>query len=306
MFEIFILILPSFIVIAVGGFIRGIRIADEKWVDILNRYGLWVGFPSLIFETLIRINRSDLAGKTDVFIANFAFLLGLFILTIVIMKLLKFSRVLINTFAICIFFGNVSYLGYPVVMSVFPERESELSIIISIYVMVLFTLGIGWLEYSKNRKLNLYRLLIKFITNPFIIAIVLGLIFIFFDIKTPVYIKRALEIMKASASPVVLIALGIFIFRRIDLKKVAVPVISLSILKLVVVPLIYITILYFFGDMDRFNVSVIESAMPLAITPFALSSIYDLDREIIGNSIVLSTLISMVTLPMFINLTKIL
>ena len=304
MIQILFLILPSFIVIALGAFLKMIKVANDSWVDILNKYGLWVGFPSLIFETLIRLDKSRVVVKLDVFYINIIFLLLLIITAIIITKAIKIRKRLANTFIICVFFGNVAYLGYPIIMSVFNNREAELSIIISIYVLVLFTVGIGWLEFSRSNEINIFRLLLNFLKNPFIIAITVGILFLVFDIKLPSYIEKAFVMLKASASPVVLIALGIFIYRKISLRNVFAPVLLLTFIKLIVVPLIFLMGSLIFNDINKFGVSVIESAMPLAITPFALSSMYDLEKETIGTAIVFSTLISMITLPFFIYLVK--
>ena len=304
MIQIFFLILPSFIVIALGGFLKMVNVAKDSWVDILNKYGLWVGFPSLIFETLIKLDKNRVVSKIDIFIVNLIFLVFLIILAISITKLSGVKKKLANSFIICTFFGNVAYLGYPVVMSVFPNREAELSVIISIYVLVLFTIGIGWLEFGRSKRINLLKLILNFVLNPFIIAITIGIIFLMFEIRLPLYIEKAFVMLKASASPVVLIALGIFIYRRISLRKIFIPVLLLTGIKLVIVPTIFLTTTLLFQSVGKLSVSIIESAMPLAITPFALSSMYDLEREVIGTAIVFSTLLSMVTLPIFIYLVR--
>ena len=50
------------------------------------------------------------------------------------------------------------------------------------------------------------------------------------------------------------------------------------------------------------TVSIVQAAMPVAITPFALAGPLELDREFIARSIVLSTVLSAVTLPLWISL----
>ena len=302
--QIFFLILPSFIVIALGSFLKMVNVAKDSWVDILNKYGLWIGFPSLIFETLIRLDRSRVVSKLDIFYVNILFLLFLILIALSITKIFDLRRKLANTFIICIFFGNVAYLGYPVVMSIFPNREAELSIIISIYVLVLFTIGIGWLEFSRDSKINIIKLMWNFLKNPFIIAITLGIVFLILGIRLPSYIEKAFVMLKASASPVVLFALGIFIYRKISLKKIFIPVLFLTAIKLILVPSIFLTGAVIFKNVNKFSVSIIESAMPLAITPFALASMYDLEKETIGTAIVFSTVVSMLTLPIFIFLIR--
>ncbi len=42
--------------------------------------------------------------------------------------------------------------------------------------------------------------------------------------------------------------------------------------------------------------------MPLAITPFALADKYNLDKDFIARSIILSTILSAISLPFWISL----
>ncbi|MBI5728261.1 MAG: hypothetical protein HY984_00740, partial [Candidatus Magasanikbacteria bacterium] len=51
-----------------------------------------------------------------------------------------------------------------------------------------------------------------------------------------------------------------------------------------------------------FRVSVIEAAMPLAITPFALAQVYPLDKRIIATTTIISTILSPLTLMAFVRL----
>jgi predicted permease len=55
---------------------------------------------------------------------------------------------------------------------------------------------------------------------------------------------------------------------------------------------------------DARAVTVVEAAMPLAVTPFALSSMYPMDREVLVTSIFVTTLLSALTLPLFISLVR--
>ena len=48
---------------------------------------------------------------------------------------------------------------------------------------------------------------------------------------------------------------------------------------------------------SEFSASIIEAAMPLAITPFALADIYKLNKGFIARSIVLSTILAIITIP---------
>ncbi len=50
-----------------------------------------------------------------------------------------------------------------------------------------------------------------------------------------------------------------------------------------------------------FAVSVFQAGMPLAVTNFVLAEKYDLDKALIANSIFMTTLLSLFTIPLLIN-----
>ena len=152
MFAILELIVPIFLLIAAGAVLKLMRVADDAWVEVLNRYGLYIGFPSLIFLNLIGLAPEDLTEKAVVFLVNAALLIVILLAALGIALLLKLPQKVVNTVMIAAFFGNVAYLGYPVVTSVYPDKGPETTIIISIYSLILFSLGIFILEIRRHHR----------------------------------------------------------------------------------------------------------------------------------------------------------
>jgi len=297
MLRIIPLILPIFLVLGCGVVLRVLKAADENWVRVLNRYGLYIGFPALIFESLIHIEGASLIQNLPVYGLNIVLLVAILTLLIVPLKIFKVRNTIANTYIICTFFGNVAYLGYPVVTSVFPNAAGEVSIIIAIYVIILFTIGIGVLEVSKSEYTSPFTILLNIAKNPFIAAVALGIVFIRYGISLPAYLVDALRIIKGSASPVVIISLGIFIAQKVPLRRTWKHSLAITVVRLFAIPALFSIAGWSLDMGSEFFISIVEAGMPLAVTPFALSSVYPLDREVIVSAIVLSTIISIFTLP---------
>jgi predicted permease len=99
-----------------------------------------------------------------------------------------------------------------------------------------------------------------------------------------------------------LIVIGLFIGKS-KFGKIQdwIPVLLFSICILILIPaLFYLTLLISNIDPIQFTSSIIQAAMPLAITPFALADKYTLDKDFIAKSIVLSTILSVFSLPFWI------
>jgi len=273
---------------------------------VINRYALYAGFPVLIFANLAGIDGGTLAGLLPVIWLNAVLMAGLIGVTAAAARLARLPGERSNTYVICLFFGNVAYLGYPVVTSVYPETEAMVSILVSAYVAVLFTAGVFVLELSRKQRSSAGSIFGGMVKNPFIVAVAAGFAAIYTGVSLPQPVARAMDMIRASVSPMVLIALGVFLVRKIDLRSLLRPTLVLSALKLAAVPAFFYLALHLALPPGvpgtALHVSVLEAAMPVAVTPFALSSVYPLDRELVGSSIVLSTLLSALTLPLLIFL----
>ena len=296
MLDIIQSIIPLFLIMAIGAAISPF-IDKDKWIEVLNKYGLYIGFPAIIISGLTSVkDYSNL--DFSIVGANFSILIISIVLIFLFTSVFKLKKEIRNTYLICSFWGNVAYLGFPLVTGLFPGSDSLVSIIIAVYLLIVFTIGILILEISKENKspgiLNLFKNLFR---NPLLLAVLFGIALVILDVTFPPVIQKPIEMFAASASPVVLLSLGIFIFRKINFNKKVYHAAVISLYKLIALPLIFIFLLQFFEvSKSAASVSIIEAAMPLAITPFALAEIYPLDKEIVAMGVIISTLMSLFTI----------
>ncbi len=301
MVQILTAIIPIFLIILTGVAARFAKIADEKWVTTLNKYGLYVAFPPLIVYSMMQSDPS-VALDGMVILINFVVLVALVMGAFLLTRLLKTKKPLANTYIICIFFGNIGYMGYPVIATLIPGSEGLISVHMSVYNIVLFVLGIYILEHSLGHMTCKKVIVKKTLTNPLLLAVVIGGALMLLPVRVPEVIEKALEMFKVSASPVVLFALGLFLVRKINLRAHAVHVLALTLFQLVLVPGLFYLIGQAADPGTNYRVSILEAAMPLAITPFALSENYPMEREIIAASILLSTALSPLSIAAFSSL----
>jgi predicted permease len=306
MLQILTIIAPLFLIILISAVLQKFKNFGDEWGKVLNEFALNIGLSVLIFSALSQTNFS-FKEEASLIIANSLFLLISFVLALIIGKGLRLKKQMFLTLFICFVFGNVAYLGIPVLTSVLgPEILPKLSLIIAIYLFWLFTIGIGYLDYSinKNKKDVLKKMLKNFAKNPLLLAVVFGLIVGGFNIPIPEIVQKSLEMISASVTPIVLVVIGLFIGKsKIGKLKEWLPVLLFSLFTLFVFPAIFYFGLKFFNfDPSQFLSSIIEAAMPLAITPFALADKYNLHKTFITRSIVLSTILSLISLPFWISL----
>ena len=144
----------------------------------------------------------------------------------------------------------------------------------------------------------------NFTRNPLLISVILGLIVGSLGITIPPILLKSLDMITASVTPTVLIVIGLFIGKsQIGKLTEWIPVVFFTLLTLVILPTIFYFGVKLFGfEPNQFSSSIIQAAMPLAITPFALADKYNLNKDFIARSIVLSTILAVVSLPFWISI----
>ena len=287
-------LVPLILLVLLGWVLRK-TIADDSWTVVLNKLAVYLLFPALIFSGMIKVKLET--------IDDFSFIYGNFVLLVSIIFVLYFGlkyvglkKSMVNTYVISVFFGNVGYLGFPIVSSLIPNSEGLVSMHVALYTLILFTFGIGVLEFSVHKRIS-PKILVDTLKNPLLLAVLFSLFILMLKVKLPFVVLKTVDLLAGGATPIILISLGIFLAR--ELPKVEYKhVVGLVGLKLFVIPMLFLLYFYLAGQTEVLAISVLEAGMPMAITPFILAELYPMEREIIAIGIVVSCLLSVFTLPL--------
>ncbi len=304
MFQTLLTITPLFLIIFGSALLVKLKLIKEHWAGPLNAFALSVGLPALVLSTLSKHTFSLTKDGTTILV-NAIFILSVFLLTLLFSYLLRLKKPLRRTLFLCAPFGNVAFLGVPIIYSVLGEKAlPTASILIAVYLFLVFTIAIGYLEYSLHgsHQHAAKETLKKIAINPILLAAVIGIGISFFHLPIPKAIVSAIDMLASSVTPVVLVVIGIFIgSSSIGKIKEWIPVGIFSLFTLLLLPGLFIVFLFITGfSLSTHTASVIDAAMPLAITPFALADQYRLEKQFIARAIVLSTVLSVITVPFWI------
>ncbi|MBI5022870.1 MAG: AEC family transporter [Candidatus Magasanikbacteria bacterium] len=307
MSQIFSIIAPLFLIIFVSAALQRWLKIGENWSQVLNDLALKIGLPVLIFSALAQTSFSFFE-QSSLIISNSIFIIATFIFAFLLGKILRLENKMFRTFFLCLIFGNTAYLGIPVLIQILGEKIlSSASLIVAIYLFWLFTIGIGFLEFNdkQKRKRDIFKtIFVDLVKNPLLIGVVLGILVASFKIILPAVLTKSLDMITASVTPTVLIVIGLFIGKsRIGKVMDWVPALLFSLATLIFLPAAFYFGVKFLGfSPSAFLPSIIQAAMPLAITPFALADKFGLHKEFIARSIVLSTILSVISLPFWISI----
>jgi len=301
--EIIGIVLPVFGIIFLGWVGRKIGIMKVGCVPILNNFAYYIAFPALIFYSLYSIDLSIV--NLDILTVNLISIFAVMFLAFIVSSILKLDD---KTKGLVIFassFGNTVYMGFPLSeLSFGIEGLGIASIISVVYMITGLTIGIAILEYYSLKKSSRGKILTKMIKIPLIWGAVLGLLLSYFMIELPDTLLKFFNMLGSSASPVALFALGVFLYGAIEKKNID-KVALISLMKLIILPTIVlvISILFNFSGKQK-SVSILEAGMPIAITTFVLAEQFNMDKKMVANSIIITTILSLFTVSVMLSLME--
>ena len=188
-------------------------------------------------------------------------------------------------------FPNTGNMGLPICMFAYGSKGLGVSAsITSLIILCHFTLGV----FLADRKFNLNVIL----KNPPFYAIIFSAIVLFYGIKMPVFVVNTTEWLMYVTIFLILMSLGIAL-TRLKVFSLTNALIS-SFTRMIIGPAIGFFLIFIF-NLKGFaaGVLLIQCSMPSAVLNYLVGSIYSPKKIVdsIASTIVVSTLISFVTIP---------
>jgi hypothetical protein len=205
---------PIFILIAVGAALSRLQFLGREFMADLNRLVFWVAMPALLFHSASRA-----AGAS----AQTWWLVGVLLAATLLIALVAWIASLAlaippagrGTLVQAAFRGNLAFIGVPVIAATFPAGPAGLvnpSLTTAVIAMTLTmafynALAILVLQASRSAEHppNAGLLVREVVTNPLLVAGLLGLTVGFLGLTVPRFLDRTLETLAGAAVPLALL-----------------------------------------------------------------------------------------------------
>ena len=286
--------IPIFLVILLGWFLMKIHIITEEFASVANKYVFKVALPVLLFR--------DIATTSILDDLNVKFVLFCFFGTIIMFGLVWVfaliyckDRTMIGAFVQGGARGSAAVLGVAFVENICGNSGMAPLMIVSavpmynIISVIALTFGGAFVNILKN---------------PIIIGILLGVPFSVFDIPIPAIPTRTISYIAQTATPIALIAIGAGFDSQQALTRLK-PSLVATVIKLVILPVIFLPVAIGmgFGPSEIVAILIMVGA-PATVSGYIMAKNMDNDYVLSSNIIVLSTLLSSVTLTLWVFVLK--
>jgi len=275
---------PVFILAAVG--FAWVKLGYEYRVEFVTRFAMTLSVPCLIFTALMgtEIDAGSLAA------VSLASLMAYGLVTIAMWLLVWAGQLDRRTFLAPMIFGNTGNLGLPLALFAFGDVGLGYAVVIFAVMAILsFTFGI-WLVSDGGS-------LTKVVKEPLVAATLLGALFLWQGWQTPTFLTNALELIGQMAIPMMLITLGVAV-ARLQPGSFGLSVLLSALKAVLCVACATVTGIWFGLDQTALAVLIVQIATPVAVTSYLLAEKYGADSDSVAGLVVISTLMSVVTLPL--------
>lgn len=297
-------VLPLFITMTLGYFLKSIKMLDKKLLDSMNTIVFKIFLPLLLFNN---IYKTDLDGALNIELLSFSFIavVGSFLVITFVIPLIEKDNKKRGVMIQGIFRSNFVIFGLTVASSMYDETKvGIIAILVAIIVPTFNVLAVICLEIFRGGKLNIKQLIKGIITNPLIIASAIGIVFLYFNIKLPIALEKSISDISKIATPLSLILLGgSFAFSDVKTHLKQMTITTLG--RLVILPGIMIPISVFMGfrGIDLLGILLIF-ASPTAVSSFTMAQKMDGDSDLAAQIVVFTSAFSILTVFLWIFVLK--
>jgi len=290
--QVFIL----FILILVGYIATKKNLIDSSLTKKLSKLIMNIFLPCMIINSMQLEYSPTVLKKVLLLILISLFIYAISFLIAIIFKAISKSKNDIGVYQFAILFSNVGFMGYPIVEAILGKDAIFYAAIFNIpFNLLIMTLGV----FVICKENNNYSFSFKSLINPVIISIFIGLSLFILNIKLPYIINRPIELLGNITTPLSMIVIGSMlclssISECVRNKKLYI----VSFIRLILMPiLIYFILKGIVYDKLLFSIPIVIVSMPVASNTAILSSEYNANDKLASQLVFMSTLFSIVTIP---------
>lgn len=301
-------VLPIFLVIALGFALKRTGFLSEKFIATGNKLVFYILLPAAVFTSVSTTNLGELVS-----VGFAAFTVGSSVLSWAIIWAISAifikDKSILGAFVQGAFRSNMVFVGIPLMRNLAGEYGvARFALIIALNMPIYNICSILVLSACADtgEKLKLKTIAIAIAKNPLIIAITIGVAFALMGVRLPQPLTHTLGDLSGMATTLALICIGGGItFLGFDVKfKYA---LIAAVVKVVVLPLAFTAAAFALGFRNvELAAFMVVGGLPTALAAYVMAVQIGCDAHISANIILLSTLLSAITLTLFVYVMMVL
>jgi predicted permease len=280
---------------------------DDVFTESGTKVLFYVALPCLLFLNIMQSNLTEAFDAPLTLLSVGGMLVFVVLLRLITPHFIK-NVASSSAFIQACFRSNYVLLGLPFINNlVGPPGLAKAGTIMAFTIPLFNVLAVLILaENQQQGGSRMHMLFQRIITNPLIIATVLGIIGSFLPFNLPVLLERPLSTISDMAMPLALFTLGASLHIRGEVEKLRLAL-AASLIKLIIAPLAAVLIACRLGfDPIQIAVTLAIFAAPPAVACFPMAFQMGADHQLASMTIVLGTGLSALTMFAFVYALRLL
>lgn len=299
----FNVMMPVFLTILLGMFLRKIGLLPKMMVRSLNHLCFQCLLPIMLFNNVRATDLRQAFQMDLIFYAIISVVLLFVSLTFIVPRFVQTpaqQSVVIQGF----YRSNYVILGIPIVSNIYQgENIATITMLVAIIVPLFNFLAVYLFEhFNGENEHHVGKMVINIIKNPLIIGTCLGMLYTLLGIHFPYFLDKTLDDVAAMTIPLALMILGADLdlhLNRNDMHLLLATVIG----RLLFVPILFLLPAIFLGFREQPLASLLAMyASPAAVSGYIMAQNANADHHLAGQIVVVTSLLSCFTLFIFVAL----
>lgn len=283
-----------FVYMAVGYYCRKVNIFSDEMRARLTDFTVMITLPCMVFKSFLMEFSMDalIQGGVTLLIASVMAVVALIAGNLLYNRFVPREKCIMQYGTLV---TNSGFAGLPIVDGAFGDEGLFLGSLFIIPTRILmWSAGISLFTTGGTR----WERTKKVLTNPSIIAVGLGLVWMVFQLPLPGFLRSAVGNLGNCTSPLAMALVGA-ILADVPLRGIWEPkALYLAAVRQIVLPVILLVALKGLAlDPLTVGVSVTLSGMPIGSTTAILAQKYGADAEFGSKCVFISTVTSLITVP---------
>ncbi len=290
-------ILPVFIIIGLGYFLKKKKIMDDSIENFINDLAYYLILPCMIFSSIYNAHLINITGYIKIIAGLYIVIATTFFLALFIFKNQdeKKKRSLVTTS----FRTNIAYIGFPIILNFYGQNGlAEIAIITGFIAPFTIILSNAYLSLTAGEKIQDENWISVIFKDPLVVTSIIALIFSYYKIWLPEFLLNTINLLSDMGSPLMLLAVGAGL-KIVVIKKDKLILAISSFIKLIIMPILAFLIFKYLLVIDNstdFGIAVLTLAFPTALASYIVVKKYNADAETCAAAITFSTVFSIFTI----------
>lgn len=290
-------IVPVFILVALGYFLKRAKMISDDTDTFLNNLAYYLLLPAMIFMSIYN-SPFDKIFSLKLIGGIYTVALAVFFLAVFMAGFMEKKKQ--GAFVLPSFRTNIAYIGFPIVLHAYGQLAlAQIGVITGFIAPFTIMLSIIYLKAVYKEAGKESRSLFYYVvSDPLVISSLLGLAFSYFKIPLPKFLSNTVDMLSSMGSPLILIALGSGL-KISAIKRDKLAVFTATTVKLLIQPFLAFLLFKFLIKPDTaldFKVAVMTFTFPSALSTYIMVKQYKSDAELTAIIIMATTLLSIITM----------